>query len=379
MIAVIADDLTGAAEIAGVGFRYGLCAEVQTRFNPDTKAELVVIDTDTRSKSPEQAAAEVIKVAQQFQEMPVDWIYKKVDSVMRGNIAAESGALLSVVNMRKVLLVPANPSKGRTISKGCYLINGKPLHETDFSCDPEYPATSCDVYHLLGTMPAHLSASGRTIEIGDAESSDDLSVWAEKVDKDTIAAGGAEFFAAMLENKGFCLEPVDGNDKAVSDRGLFVCGSSSDYSRAAVTRAEEKKIPVCRIPGTVSPAYSLTDDSLQRWVDDTVSALKNHRYAIVTVAQPVICDSALSQRLCHYFVELVVGVLSKVMVEDLYIEGGATASAIMRRLGWERFSVCCELAEGVVRMRVVEKPGRYLTIKPGSYPWPMNIWKTTLR
>lgn len=49
MIVVVADDFTGAVELAGVGLRYGLKAEVQTVVSPNTKAELAVIDADTRS------------------------------------------------------------------------------------------------------------------------------------------------------------------------------------------------------------------------------------------------------------------------------------------------------------------------------------------
>ena len=55
MIAVIADDFTGAAESAAVSLRFGLNAELQTALNPDSKADLIVIDTDTRSRTPKDA------------------------------------------------------------------------------------------------------------------------------------------------------------------------------------------------------------------------------------------------------------------------------------------------------------------------------------
>src|SRR5882757_10096749 len=43
MIAVIADDLTGAAELGGIGLRYGLSVEVNMDVNLSTKADLLVI------------------------------------------------------------------------------------------------------------------------------------------------------------------------------------------------------------------------------------------------------------------------------------------------------------------------------------------------
>jgi len=93
MIAVIADDLTGAAELAAIGLRFGLNAEVQTQLTPDSKADLIVVDTDTRSRTPTEATTEVEKVLKHIQEIRAQWIYKKVDSVMRGHI------LLSLIHI----------------------------------------------------------------------------------------------------------------------------------------------------------------------------------------------------------------------------------------------------------------------------------------
>jgi uncharacterized protein YgbK (DUF1537 family) len=46
MIAVIADDITGGAEIAGTGFRYGLTVELSTRSDiPCPDVDLWVIST----------------------------------------------------------------------------------------------------------------------------------------------------------------------------------------------------------------------------------------------------------------------------------------------------------------------------------------------
>ena len=41
MIVVIADDLSGATELAAVAHAHGLSAEVQTQFDPATNARVV--------------------------------------------------------------------------------------------------------------------------------------------------------------------------------------------------------------------------------------------------------------------------------------------------------------------------------------------------
>ena len=92
MIAVIADDLTGAAEMGGLGLQHGLSAEVQTHRYVEPRSDLVVFDTNSRSMRGEQAQDATRVVAGRVRE--ADLLYKKVDSVMRGNILAELETLL---------------------------------------------------------------------------------------------------------------------------------------------------------------------------------------------------------------------------------------------------------------------------------------------
>jgi uncharacterized protein YgbK (DUF1537 family) len=62
-------------------------------------------------------------------------------------------------------------------------------------------------------------------------------------------------------------------------------------------------------------------------------------------------------------------------LEHLLVEGGATASAIVRRLGWAQLDVVHEWAQGVVSLRPPADNRVLLTMKPGSYPWPEALWK----
>ena len=120
MIAVIADDLSGAAELAGVARASGLSAEVQTQFTADTDADVVCVDTDTRSRSEVDAAHIVTKVSRQIAAARPDWIYKKCDSVLRGHVRVELRAFMAVFSLSRLLLIPANPSRGRVIRGGKY-------------------------------------------------------------------------------------------------------------------------------------------------------------------------------------------------------------------------------------------------------------------
>jgi uncharacterized protein YgbK (DUF1537 family) len=384
MIAVIADDFTGAAEIGAIGLRFGLSAEVQTQFYPDSKADLLVIDTDTRSRTKEQAATEVERVFKQLQKVCPEWIYKKVDSVMRGHILAELTALLSASDKQRALLVPANPSMGRTISNGRYFIDGQPLNETDFATDPEYPAASSDVLKLLGSsqtistcvLQSDQAAPKHGIVVGEAETKEDLLFWASQLDDQTIPAGAADFFAAILEAKGFHVKPPKEEPEFFENKtALFVCASGSAYSQRSVQRAQSHGIPISKMPPGLFEARQSCDKPLQQWSEDTVTALQEHSKIVVTIDQPIAQNPPLAVKLRHHIAELVESILSRTSIDELLVEGGATASAIVRRLKWTRFFPCAEPAPGVVKMRIEEKMRPYLTIKPGSYPWPQEVWR----
>jgi uncharacterized protein YgbK (DUF1537 family) len=71
--------------------------------------------------------------------------------------------------------------------------------------------------------------------------------------------------------------------------------------------------------------------------------------------------------------EVVAELVKNCPVQELLIEGGATAYSVLNYLKWKTLIPEQELEPGVVRMRVGRKPSLFLTIKPGSYSWPSGI------
>src|SRR5262245_30118073 len=132
MIGVVADDLSGAAEIGAVGLRHGLRAEIVVAGQPGGQADLVCIDTDSRSCNSDEAGQRAAAAVRRLIESGAQQIYKKVDSVLRGRVLAELEAMLKELQLKSALLVPANPSLGRVIKEGRYFIRGKLIHKTEF-------------------------------------------------------------------------------------------------------------------------------------------------------------------------------------------------------------------------------------------------------
>jgi len=151
MIAVIADDFSGAAEIAGIAWRYGLRTVLQIEPDFSVHDDIIIIDTDTRSKKVSEARQIHHSIARILHQSKIDWIFKKTDSVLRGHIIAEIEPLANESNKTKVLIVPNNPSSGKVIRNNTYYIDNRRLHETDFRFDPEFPAKSSVVTEILGS------------------------------------------------------------------------------------------------------------------------------------------------------------------------------------------------------------------------------------
>ena len=210
---IIADDITGAAEIAGIAWRKGLKVRLIV-YQPNMPTtplsswrgaggEVLILATDTRSGTEEEAVKTIEEVATclysgvqecrsagvqtlpsstsnsstrqlvnlstdasnlstcQLVNSSTDIIFKKTDSVLRGHVAAELQTLMRVTGKQKALLIPQNPSKGRIVKDGIYYINGIPLDQTSFAYDPEFPAKTSLVNKLISRRVDELNVDCR--------------------------------------------------------------------------------------------------------------------------------------------------------------------------------------------------------------------------
>ena len=375
-VGIIADDLTGAAELAGAAWRHGLSAEILTDFNGVPDADVVALDTDSRHCVGREAARRVRAAALQLKAWGVQRIYKKVDSVLRGNIVAEVEALMATLKQQRALLVPANPQLGRTIRDGTYFVAGVPLHLTDFRNDPQHPRRVSQVRELLDSHDGRISC-GRPqdplptagILIGDVGSTSDLQMWVERLDATTLAVGGAEFFAATLGAEGHRPDPRRlGSNGDREGRSLFVCGSMSASALEFLQNCKRRGMPVLPLPPALLRAEACPEKLLESWADGIVAASQGHRQVVAAIELAFV--KGKEDILTAFLVAAVKAALIKASFTHIYAEGGATAAALIRALGWGRLAVVGELSPGIVTMRAQTNPAIALTIKPGSYHWP---------
>ena len=144
----VADDLTGAMD-TGVGLaKAGLRAIISFSTCALVPSDAVVVTTDSRAEAATDAYRRVRSVGERFKD---HLIYKKVDSTLRGNIAAELQALLDATDVRHTVVCPAFPAIKRTVVNGRLLVDGIPVEETQFSRDPVSPVKKSDIGEVLRT------------------------------------------------------------------------------------------------------------------------------------------------------------------------------------------------------------------------------------
>ena len=349
---VIADDITGAAEIAGIAFARGaevrlVCGSVYGVDNATHSTDVTtVIATDTRSMSEAEAVAETKCISAAFVSPEgKKVIFKKTDSALRGHVVDELTALMEVTGYKRAVYLPANPSKGRIIRNGIYYINNGPIHETDFSFDPEFPAKTSV---LRERFP---DAESKGIIMPDAETEEDIhNVISTYNDGKTIFAGAADLFSAMIGMEyGRC-----SLFESVALQSLILCGSTQ-------SKPLELGIPIAPMPQEI---YDGGDD-LNLW-DTTAYELEQHSL-ILTIPYTHRTGKEVAVHLRTMMAEMTKQLVTKHCPDHLVIEGGATAWATLQALGWTEFTITAQLAPGVVQMRATN--GVFVTLKPGSYPW----------
>ncbi len=359
-ILVIADDFSGAAEIAGIGHRFGLSTRLFREPLDDGGDGLTVIDTDSRRLSAEAAAARVSTALGCMNARCFDFVYKKVDSVLRGPVRDEIVTGLAATAKRRCILMPQNPSRGRTIRGGVYFVNETPLERTEFARDPEYPATTSDARQRAGLLQTDTS-----ILLPDADSLEDVRRTASSIAADVLPVGGSDFFEAILGHNGF--HPANHATHVPLPRGrLFVCGTASVQRDELLRAARSRNVVSCPVSLHENPQQS---------IDLASTAMAAGSSAVVYIEHKGARSKLAADELQARLVDLCHAVMADSEVRTLFAEGGSTAAGICERLSWKKFAVRREWSPGVVEMTAVSPEGiTVFIVKPGSYAWPEEVW-----
>jgi 4-hydroxythreonine-4-phosphate dehydrogenase len=339
---------------------------------------VIAVDTHSRRQSPADAAASVRAAIAACGGVP---ILKKVDSLLRGNLAAEVGALRDLFGVVPIVAT-ALPVAGRAVIDGVLRIDGVPLHETGLWHAEERPAPrsiaaalapleTCSVplatvrqgIEMLAKALAEADAAGR-VAVCDAESDDDLDsvhAAARLVCERPVLVGSGALAAAAA--RAF---PADGPElvapaRSVAESVLVVVGSAAPSLSVQLTAVETAADVVLRL----DPHDLLRDPRGVR--RDIAARVRGARCAVVSLDGAAGVRPELAPQLAAALAKAVEPAAAD--HRALVLTGGETARGVLDLLGIHRLTPVAERC-GAVLSRAGD---RLVATRPGSFGSPTSL------
>jgi D-threonate/D-erythronate kinase len=381
-LAIVADDLSGAAEAAAaqllhtsrisVGLRAAaVCGRVDDR--------VVAIDTDSRRCLPVEAAVRLRSALEQCKGIPV---LKKVDSLLRGNLAVEVQTLQELYGVPPVVAT-ALPAAGRTVVDGVLRIGGVPLHETGL-----WHAEGLRVPRNLGEALAPVATT--LVPLATVRDGEALA-------KALAAADAAGLVALCDAETDADLDAVHEAARQVRERPVLV---GSGGLAAAAARALPADEPVVRrqsvvnnlivVIGTAAPSVAAQLDHLETTADvvlrldpqellretpagrfggalDVAGRVRGARCAVVSIDGRAGVWPEVAQQLAATLAAAVAPAAAD--RDALVLTGGETARGVLDLLGIDRLVPVAERHGAVVS----RAGGRVVVTRPGSFGGPTSL------
>lgn len=333
-IALIADDLTGALDAAAPFVAEGMAAVVATSLRGLPRAiaagcPVVAVSLGSREVTADKAAGMARMAARHL--AGAEWMFKKIDSRLKGHVAAEVQAVAAQRGAAEVILCPAIPAMGRIVVRG---------KVTGFGV-----GTPIDVRVTAIAMAAGLG--GLAVQVPDAATDADLDAMVAAVGPDVVLCGARGLAAALARKLS------QGAVAAVSPllpQPVGIAVGSRDpitLAQVAALRADHPGLNWTPAPDGQAAAFTGAGNTLLQAVPGGGGA-----------------DGAtVSQRLAAAFVrDHVPG------RRALILTGGETATAVLAGMGVAVLQLLGEVAEGLPLSRPLDLSGSPLIVtKSGGF------------
>ncbi|MDC7716580.1 four-carbon acid sugar kinase family protein [Vogesella sp. DC21W] len=322
-ISVLADDLTSAADGAAPFVEAGFRATLGRGQLPSRLASVVTVDSGARSASPQDAAAMVAHLTRQLAPRPL--LYKTVDSTLRGHVTVELEACFKASGRKTVVFAPAFPAAGRTTIGGIQYVDGVPVAESVYGCDPVHPAQHSALAALLPDCIPHAI-------LLDACTQDELDAQVAAVaDPESVLWVGSPGMAIALAKRFAPKQATPQVTPFIPGDPLVVIGSANPRSQQQADYLQQRTgVALLRAPGL---RLSNPIEVLQHLAQAAAQTLSDPRFGA------------------------------------LMVSGGDTMAAILDHLDIQEFEVLQELAPGFPLGHAMLPQGRtlLLAMKAGGF------------
>ena len=368
MIAIIADDLTGANDTGVQYKKNGYSTTVKIMNDNDVSSsmfktsDVVVINTDTRPLSKKDAYDCVFKLAEKLNSVNnLEYIYKKVDSLMRGNPAPELEAILDSTDAEIAIVASAFPDNGRIVTDGTLLMpDNKHVDITNiFNTETKRKAVNVRLINVgegAESLKQYMEGqmeNGADIFVFDTVSNEDLATISDAamlIGKKKIFCGSAGL-AKQLGRKKKAEQKYDGTV-------FIVVGSRNDATAHQVLMATE----TFKLPVVLVNSEEIIDGRYEKAVSESVEKAKEYylngnkvviiaidslfeEYTVVLRATAT--ENAKSLKVAESLGDIVKRLYEHIKPVTFVATGGDTAFQICNFLGSDGMELVDEIVPGV--------------------------------
>ncbi|HEX9241406.1 MAG TPA: 3-oxo-tetronate kinase [Anaeromyxobacter sp.] len=412
----IADDFTGATDLAGMLVRAGM-RTIQTIGVPPRGAALdadaVVVALKSRTAPPAEAVADSLAALAALRDGGCRRFFFKYcstfDSTDRGNIGPVADALLDALGAPLAIACPAFPENGRSVFMGHLFVGEVLLSESGMRTHPLTPMTDPSLVRVLqrqarrkvGLVRADAVAAGPDairarlealrqdgigLAIVDAVSDADLRRIGEACWDHLLVTGGSGVAMGLPEAWGArgLLGARDGAATLPSSAGLraVVSGSCSVATLGQVAKAVEAGTPAFRVDPLQLAAGEDVATAALAWA---APLLERGPVLVYATAEPDTVRAAqdrLGRERAGTLVEAALAAIAKGLVERgvgrLVVAGGETSGAVVNALGVKALRIGPQIAPGVPWTASVGGRPLALALKSGNFGAPtffLDAWK----
>ncbi|SFR33044.1 Uncharacterized conserved protein YgbK, DUF1537 family [Yoonia tamlensis] len=394
-IGVIADDFTGASDIAltlaEAGMRVAQFIGVpETDADPDLGAGVVAL------KSRTEPVADAVKASRaagkwlraQGAEQIIFKVCSTFDSTDQGNIGPVLDALADDLGVDRTLVCPAFPENGRSVYQGHLFVFDRLLNESGMQDHPLTPMTDPDLRRVLaaqtareiGHIPAMTVAAGATA-IRDALSRTKGHVIVDAIHNADLMAigtaskdlpficGGSGIALGLPANFG--ATPATPDWAGICGPAVVISGSCSRATRAQVATykslAASFEIAAADVIDGKVTAASIADWAMAQTGAPLVYSSADPD--VVRAAQAQFGTTRAAHAIETLFADLA-AILAQRGVTRIVVAGGETSGAVVSGLGAHTLEIGPRLAAGVPVVRVAGAAPLCLALKSGNFGGP---------
>lgn len=402
-LGVIADDFTGATDIAGFLVDNGLRTVQLTGVPADgttvpADADAVVISLKSRSIAAQEAVAVSLAALRFLQEQGAERFYFKYcstfDSTPAGNIGPVTDALLGALGEDFTVICPALPVNGRTTYRGYLFVEDVPLHESGMRNHPITPMTDSNLMRLMDGQAegrtgnvqaavvtqgaaavrealAALRTEGYRYAVLDAITDADLDVLGEAVADHALVTGGSGLGAGLARAlSGKAGERTD-NWQERGGRTVVLSGSCSVMTNQQVATYRETAPTLAVDVDQLVAAPEAYRKQVLQWVLDQPA---DGPAPLVSATAPP--EEVTRLQVAHGAHEVseavesmfgwVASALAEQGVRRFIVAGGETSGAVTTALDVTGFEVGPQIAPGVPWVRSISSDID-LALKSGNF------------